>query len=83
MTGWQQVSGAATHNWAERVELDVRYVEHWNLLLDLRILIRTPWTVVSAKTVYGSGGIDRSSIPPQALTAEHATSADGAPSGRP
>jgi lipopolysaccharide/colanic/teichoic acid biosynthesis glycosyltransferase len=67
MTGWQQVRGAATHNWDQRVALDVWYVEHWTLLLDLFILLRTPWVVISAKTVYGQDGVDCSSIPPRAL----------------
>ncbi len=66
MTGWQQVNGAATHDWAQRVALDVWYVEHWTLCLDILIVLRTPWVVIAAQTVYGSDGIDSSSIPPRA-----------------
>ena len=42
LTGWAQVAGRATLPWAERIELDVWYVEHRSTLVDLRILLRTP-----------------------------------------
>ncbi len=41
MTGLAQVSGRNTLSWAERLELDARYVDEWNLLLDLRLLAVT------------------------------------------
>jgi lipopolysaccharide/colanic/teichoic acid biosynthesis glycosyltransferase len=72
MTGWQQVSGAAKHTWEQRVVLDVWYVDHWSLWLDLWILLRTPWVVIAAKTVYGRGGMDVSSIPRRAVAEEEA-----------
>jgi len=42
LTGWAQVNGRATLPWAERIELDVWYVEHRSALLDMKILLRTP-----------------------------------------
>lgn len=42
ITGWAQINGRAALPWAERIELDVWYVEHRSPLLDLRILARTP-----------------------------------------
>jgi lipopolysaccharide/colanic/teichoic acid biosynthesis glycosyltransferase len=42
ITGWAQVNGRAALPWAERIELDVWYVEHRSLVLDLKILLRTP-----------------------------------------
>jgi lipopolysaccharide/colanic/teichoic acid biosynthesis glycosyltransferase len=42
ITGWAQVNGRAALPWAERIELDVWYVEHRSLALDLKILLRTP-----------------------------------------
>ncbi len=42
ITGWAQIHGRAALPWAERIELDVWYVEHRSPLLDLRILARTP-----------------------------------------
>jgi lipopolysaccharide/colanic/teichoic acid biosynthesis glycosyltransferase len=41
ITGWAQVNGRASLPWSERIELDVWYVEHRSLALDLRILART------------------------------------------
>jgi Sugar transferases involved in lipopolysaccharide synthesis len=42
VTGWAQIHGRAGIPWEERIELDVWYVEHRSLQLDLRILVRTP-----------------------------------------
>jgi lipopolysaccharide/colanic/teichoic acid biosynthesis glycosyltransferase len=42
VTGWAQIHGRAGIPWEERIELDVWYVEHRSLRLDLRILARTP-----------------------------------------
>ena len=42
LTGWAQVHGRATLPWADRIELDVWYVEHRSALVDLKILWRTP-----------------------------------------
>jgi lipopolysaccharide/colanic/teichoic acid biosynthesis glycosyltransferase len=41
ITGWAQINGRASLPWPERIELDVWYVEHRSLRLDLRILART------------------------------------------
>ena len=42
VTGWAQIHGRAGIPWEERIELDVWYVEHRSLWLDLKILARTP-----------------------------------------
>jgi len=49
ITGWAQVQGRAGIPWAERIELDVWYVDHRTPLLDLRILLRTAWLVVTGQ----------------------------------
>ncbi len=41
LTGWAQVNGNATLTWPERIALDVWYVDHWSLGLDLKIMGRT------------------------------------------
>ena len=41
ITGWAQVNGRASLPWHERIELDLWYVEHASLRLDLKILART------------------------------------------
>jgi lipopolysaccharide/colanic/teichoic acid biosynthesis glycosyltransferase len=42
LTGWAQVHGRATLPWADRIELDVWYVEHRSPRVDMKILLRTP-----------------------------------------
>ena len=49
ITGWAQVRGRAGIPWEERIELDVWYVDHRSLGLDLRILFRTASLVLSGK----------------------------------
>ncbi len=56
LTGWAQVHGRARLPWAERIELDVWYVEHRSLLVDLKILVRTPLALVSGTYKGASGG---------------------------
>jgi lipopolysaccharide/colanic/teichoic acid biosynthesis glycosyltransferase len=47
ITGWAQVQGRAGIPWEERIELDVWYVDHRSLALDLRILAKTVWLLVT------------------------------------
>jgi lipopolysaccharide/colanic/teichoic acid biosynthesis glycosyltransferase len=49
ITGWAQVQGRAGIPWEERIELDVWYVEHRSLRLDLRILARTARLVLTGQ----------------------------------
>ncbi|MCW2941154.1 MAG: exopolysaccharide biosynthesis polyprenyl glycosylphosphotransferase family protein [Actinomycetia bacterium] len=52
MTGLWQVSGRSDLSWEESVQLDLRYVENWSLLLDLQILWKTWNAVVFGKGAY-------------------------------
>jgi lipopolysaccharide/colanic/teichoic acid biosynthesis glycosyltransferase len=52
ITGWAQVSGRAALPWHERIELDLWYIEHWSLRLDLRILVRTAKLLLSGHGLY-------------------------------
>jgi lipopolysaccharide/colanic/teichoic acid biosynthesis glycosyltransferase len=52
LTGWAQVQGRASLPWSERIELDLWYVEHASLLLDLRIIWRTVRMVVGGHGLY-------------------------------
>lgn len=49
LTGLAQINGRNTTDWATRLEMDVWYVEHWSLWLDLKILARTVSTVLLAQ----------------------------------
>ena len=52
ITGWAQVNGRASLPWPERIELDVWYVDNRSLWLDVRILVRTAWLLVSGRGLY-------------------------------
>ena len=52
ITGWAQINGRAALPWPERIELDLWYVEHQSLRLDLSILARTVGLVVSGHGLY-------------------------------
>ena len=56
LTGWAQVHGRAALPWADRIELDVWYVEHRSPLLDLKILVRTPLALFGGTYREGTGG---------------------------
>ncbi|HET9718717.1 MAG TPA: sugar transferase [Solirubrobacteraceae bacterium] len=52
ITGWAQVNGRASLPWPERIELDLWYVEHESLALDLRILGSTVEMVLAGRGLY-------------------------------
>ena len=56
LTGWAQIHGRATLPWADRIELDVWYVDHRSPLVDLKILARTPLALVGGTYKGASGG---------------------------
>jgi lipopolysaccharide/colanic/teichoic acid biosynthesis glycosyltransferase len=52
ITGWAQINGRTSLAWPERIELDVWYVEHRSLRLDLRILARTARMLATGHGLY-------------------------------
>ncbi len=52
ITGWAQVNGRASLPWPERIELDVWYVDNRSLALDVRILLRTAWLLLTGRGLY-------------------------------
>ena len=52
LTGWAQVNGRASLPWSERIDLDLYYVEHRSLALDLRIIARTVEMVLKGEGLY-------------------------------
>lgn len=55
ITGWAQVRGRNALSWEEKFELDVWYVDHWSLGLDLRILWRTVRQVLRREGISHQG----------------------------
>jgi lipopolysaccharide/colanic/teichoic acid biosynthesis glycosyltransferase len=55
ITGWAQVNGRNAVDWDRRLAMDVWYVDHRSLLLDLRVLAKTVVAVVTRTGVSGRG----------------------------
>lgn len=55
ITGWAQVNGRNTTTWERRFALDLWYVDHHSLTLDLKILLLTPWKVIKREGVLQPG----------------------------
>ncbi len=56
LTGWAQVQGRASLPWAERIDLDVWYVDHRSPRVDLEILLRTPLALFRGTYRGATGG---------------------------
>jgi lipopolysaccharide/colanic/teichoic acid biosynthesis glycosyltransferase len=51
ITGWAQVNGRNAISWEEKFALDVWYVDHWSIWLDLKILIMTVFKVLKREGI--------------------------------
>lgn len=59
MSGWAQVNGRNNISWTEKFKLDVWYVDHCSLWLDIKIIFMTIKNVLSGKDVaISTGGFD-------------------------
>ena len=59
ITGWAQVNGRNAISWTRKFELDVWYVDHCSLLLDMKIIIKTILNVIQRKDIsISTGGFD-------------------------
>ncbi len=52
LTGWAQVNGRNALSWDEKIKLDVYYIDHWSLKLDLKILLLTIKVVLRKENLY-------------------------------
>jgi len=81
ITGLAQINGRNTLSWDERFALDVWYVNHASLLLDLRILLQTVVHVLRRRSVSPEGDLDVPSFT-GSLPVHHAEHGfDGVPGG--
>jgi sugar transferase EpsL len=55
LTGWAQVNGRNAATWEARLRLDVWYVDHASLLLDLKILLKTVKIVLRREGISSTG----------------------------
>jgi undecaprenyl phosphate N,N'-diacetylbacillosamine 1-phosphate transferase len=56
ITGWAQVNGRNTIPWEDRIIMDIWYIDHWSLWLDLKIMLKTIRTVFCGEGIYGPSG---------------------------
>jgi lipopolysaccharide/colanic/teichoic acid biosynthesis glycosyltransferase len=52
LTGYWQVTGRQTTSYEERVDMDMFYIDHWSIWLDLVIAAKTLWKVLRADGAY-------------------------------
>jgi len=55
ITGWAQINGRNAVSWEERFALDVWYVDHWSLKLDIKILALTLTKVIQREGISEPG----------------------------
>ena len=55
MTGWAQINGRNAITWEDKFKLDVWYVDHWSLLLDIQILVQTFVKVIKREGISQPG----------------------------
>ena len=55
LTGWAQVNGRNAITWEDKFSLDVWYVDHWSLRLDVKILLITLWKVLTREGISQPG----------------------------
>ena len=76
LTGWAQINGRNSLTWEEKFRLDVWYVENRSLRIDLIILWRTLWQVLSRKGVTAPGFATMPEFKPSNLTSTSKTSSN-------
>ena len=55
ITGWAQIHGRNALTWADKFNLDLWYVDHWSLWLDIQILALTFWKVIQREGISQPG----------------------------
>lgn len=64
ITGWAQVNGRKDVEWHKRIELNVWYVDHMSLLLDIKIMFMTAFKVLTNADNENSGAAVNKSTEP-------------------
>lgn len=59
ITGYAQVKGRNAILWPERIELDIWYIDHRTLALDVRILLLTVRNLLRREGILGPGGVNQ------------------------
>jgi len=51
LTGWAQINGNTKLSWEDRILLDIWYIDHWDLLLDIKIIYETIKVVFNGERI--------------------------------
>jgi sugar transferase EpsL len=79
ISGWAQANGRNALTWDDQLDMDVWYVDHRSLRLDLRILAKTAGAVVKRDGISQEGHATRPEFPGSGVEAEElATNGNGA-----
>jgi sugar transferase EpsL len=76
-TGWAAVNGRHAVKFEDRLKLDVWYIDHWNLLVDLQILLRTVPQVLRRADVSATQEFGQVEFPERFQTGLAEAGADG------
>lgn len=57
ISGWAQINGRNAISWEEKLSLDVWYVDHYSLLLDVKIIFWTIWKIVKREGISQAGHV--------------------------
>lgn len=57
ITGWAQINGRNAITWQDKFRLDVWYVDHWSLALDIKIIAMSIWKVLTREGIDQPGYI--------------------------
>jgi lipopolysaccharide/colanic/teichoic acid biosynthesis glycosyltransferase len=71
ITGWAQVNGRNAISWEEKFALDVWYVDHQSLRLDIKIIALTAWRVVTRHGINEPGSVTASEFMGTMAHTEH------------
>jgi sugar transferase EpsL len=55
ITGWAQINGRNAISWEDKFKLDVWYVDNWNVLLDIKIIFKSVWMVITRQGITQQG----------------------------
>jgi lipopolysaccharide/colanic/teichoic acid biosynthesis glycosyltransferase len=55
ITGWAQINGRNAVSWEDRFNLDVWYVDNWSIRLDVKIILKSIWMVITREGITQQG----------------------------
>lgn len=55
ITGWAQINGRNAITWQEKFDLDVWYVDHWSVWLDIKIIVQSIFKVLRREGISQPG----------------------------